>query len=85
MSPNVDAFIVYHKKTTNYFTRSVKSDPVSVSYVLIVFHEAGCLIIVPNKMARCLYLFFVFFNVFFHDVLILNNNAIYKFTRNNIN
>lgn len=49
MTPNVDAFIVYHEETLEDFFWSVEIDPVSMCDMLIVFHIFWGSVIVSNS------------------------------------
>ena len=50
MTPNVDAFVVDHEEASDNSSRSVEVDAVAVSDVVIVLHEAGSILVVPDEV-----------------------------------
>lgn len=60
MTPNVDAFVVDHEEAAEDLLRSVKVDAVAVSDVVIILHEAGGGVVVPDELPLLVDLFVIF-------------------------
>ena len=53
MTPNIDAFIVYHKQTFQQFLGRVKVDAVPTRYKFIVNHETWNMLYSSNEGLVC--------------------------------
>ena len=67
MTPDVDAFVVNHEKTTKDFSRSIEVDPVSMGDMLVIFHEGRSSLKVAYEM---LLLVFFIFDLFFRSLFL---------------
>ena len=50
MSPNVDTLIMHSEHSLEYFLRSVKIDAIAMSNILVIFHIARGLLVMPNVL-----------------------------------
>lgn len=58
VAPNIDTFVVEHEQASEDLFGGVKVDAIAMSDLIIVFHEAGCGLVVTYKVP----LFIVFFS-----------------------
>lgn len=67
VAPDIDALVVNHEQTSEYFFGGIKIDSVPVSYVQVILHVGrGCLV-VPDVVMLLSHVFYLFIR-FLHSL-----------------